>query len=441
MIDPIANDTPGGSAYREESLRLCPAGAAPPDCASTSVNVPQGSWVVDPSTGRVTFTPDPGFHGKVEVPYQVTTEDGTVVDAVITVWIVDPPKAADDASSGVVGKAQTLDPWANDAPDSAAPFDRSSLRLCGAGESVPDCTATTVTTPDGTYAIDPKTGTVIFTPAPGFTGEATPVQYQVSDAAGQVATAWLRPRVSGQGGGGGGGAQRGTLVVSKTVTAGNELRTGEVKLVTSCTNGVRTVRRTHLLPVGTARMAWRIAVPAGMQCTVTERAEGSPREIDVQPTRGGQRWGSGTIGQLAPGSSMRVGTAVPIERLELSAKGGCSLQASVVRATTAGTCVITWRVPDAVVSTTTKWAYATPVTGTRTAKGTVTRAVPITAGQVTRISFINTYTATAKVVTRTIAITPTCPVTKTRPAQGGDPGNCAPATKTGLYWSRIIRMP
>ena len=50
---------------------------------------------------------------------------------------------------------------------------------------------------------------------------------------------------------------------------------------------------------------------------------------------------------------------------------------------------------------------------------------------VARITFINTYTATAKVVTRTIAITPTCPVTKTRPAQGGDPGSC-PAPKAGV---------
>ena len=413
VVDPIANDVPGGGSFDRTSVRLCPAGTAPPECKATQMTVPEGMWEVDPATGQVTFTADPSFHGKVEVPYQVTTADGTVVDAVITIWIVDPPQAADDASSGRVDQAQTLDPWVNDAPDSAAPWDRSSLRLCGAGQTVPGCTATRVETPDGVYAIDPATGTVIFTPAPGFTGTATPVAYQVTDAAGQVATAWLRPRVAGQGGG---GSPRGTLVVTKTITDGAELRTGEVKLVTTCTNGTRTLRTTHLLPVGTAKMTWRIPVPAGMECTITERAHGAPDELDVQPMRDGQRWGSRTIGRMTPGGTTRIGTAVPIDRLVLSAKGGCVLQASLLKATTAGTCVITWRVPDAVVSTTTKWAYSTPVTGTRTAKGTTTRAVPITAGQVTRITFVNTYTATSKVVTRTIAVSPTCPVTKAKPA-------------------------
>ncbi|MGI9197835.1 MAG: Ig-like domain-containing protein [Candidatus Nanopelagicales bacterium] len=434
-LDPIGNDVPGqGQSFDGSSLRLCPNGSTPPDCAATQATTPQGTWTVDPRTGGVTFAPADGFKGKVEMPYQVETSDGQVVDAVITVWVTDPPKAADDVSSGRADTPQALDPWENDSPD-AAPWVTSSLRLCGAAQSPPQCDSTRVETPDGVYAIDPATGTVVFTPTPGFTGTATPLRYQVTDEAGQVADAWLRPSVRSSS-----GAGTGTLIVTKKVLTGDEWRTGNVKLVTTCTDGVRQLRRTHLMPVGTHKQSWRVAVPAGMTCSVAERHGGQPDPVSVQPTLEGQRWPSSTVARLATGETARLGTAVPIERLEVSAKGGCSITASRLRAATAGMCVLTWRVPDGVVSSTTRWAYSTPVTSTRSTVGTATAALAIAAGQATRVTFVNTYTAAAATVTRTVAVVPDCPVTKARPAEAGDPGSC-PATKASPLHGQAASAP
>jgi len=288
----------------------------------------------------------------VEVPYQVTTEDGTVVDAVIVVWVVDPPEAADDASEGVVDQPQVLDPFANDSPDSAAPWDRSSLRLCGPGQVVPGCDETEVVTPEGTYAIDPVTGMVVFTPAAGFTGTPTPVAYQVADAAGQVKGAWLRPVVRGSGGGGG---LQGTVRLVKQVTGDGHARQA-VRLEATCTGGGRGVRAaSRVLPVGQVLGSWDVRVGAGMVCSVSETDPGLPAAGEVAPTGGGVSWPASRVPVLAPGQGMAVGTAVPVEELELSAEGGCRVAAGRLVGEVAGLCTVTWRVPDAVVGVATTW--------------------------------------------------------------------------------------
>jgi CshA-type fibril repeat protein len=59
-------------------------------------------------------------------------------------------------------------------------FTGASVRLCGSGELPPACTATTLTTVDGTYVVN-GSGTVTFTPATGFSGTATvPPTYQIT---------------------------------------------------------------------------------------------------------------------------------------------------------------------------------------------------------------------------------------------------------------------
>lgn len=403
-VDPIGNDSPGqGQQFDEGSLRLCPAGTLPPGCTGLVVETDQGTWVVDPFTGAVVFTPAPGFEGLVEVPYVVETEDGQVVDSVISIWITDPPAAEDDASSGQVDQPQTLDPWTNDEHD-AAPWDRGSLALCGAGQSPPGCDQSWVETPDGVYEIDPVTEKVVFTPAPGFTGEATPIQYQVSDVAGQVASAWLRPTV--RSGGGGGGDASGWLRVSKVVT-GNELRTGTVKIVTTCQGRDDEMRKVHRLPVTSARGDWRVQVPAGMRCTVQEAAHGAPKAKGVAPTWEDRRWAVDHAPTIRVGERVDVGTAVPIDRLILSVKGGCEIRAGVLQAMTAGACTITWRALDGKVTTSTRWTHVGP-RGTRVEAGTLTRAFPVRSGAETKVTFHNHYRAEDNVVTRTVYIAPAC---------------------------------
>lgn len=432
-VDPIGNDTPGqGQAFDESSLRLCPAGTTPPGCTGLVVQTDQGTWVVDPFTGAVTFTPVPGFEGLVEMPYVVKTEAGEVVGSVISIWITDPPAAADDASAGQVDRPQTLDPWTNDEHD-AAPWDRGSLALCGSGQTPPGCDQTRVQTPDGVYEIDPVTGKVIFTPAPGFTGQATPLQYQVSDVAGQVASAWLRPTVRG-----GQGERTGWLQVRKVVT-GNALRTGEVKLVTVCSGDDRQVHRVHRLPVGDQRGSWRVEVPAGMTCQVRERAHGAPQAPSLAPMWKDKRWPFTATPTLGVGQQATVGAVAEIDSLELSVDGGCTITAGTLTAVRAGTCTLTWRAPGAQVTTVTRWTHTTP-RATATQPGTLTRAITIAAGHTAQVTFHNRYAARDLVITRTLYVTDTCPVTKAPPTTGVDPGTC-PATKTSLHWSRTPRIP
>ena len=401
-VDPIGNDTPGqGQQFDEGSLRLCPAGTLPPGCTGLVVETDQGTWVVDPFTGAVVFTPVPGFEGLVEVPYVVETEDGDLVDSVISIWITDPPQASDDASSGQVDRPQTLDPWVNDAHD-AAPWDRGSLALCGSGQAPPACDQSRVETPDGVYEIDPVTGKVVFTPAPGFTGEATPLQYQVSDVAGQVASAWLRPTVrSGTGPG-----EAGWLRVRKVVT-GNELRTGTVKILTSCTGGDESMRKVHRLPVTSARGDWRVQVPAGMRCRVEETAHGAPKAQGVAPMWEDRRWAVDHAPTIAVGERVDVGTAAPIDRLILSTKGGCEIRAGVLQAMTFGACTITWRALDGKITTSTRWTHVGP-RGTRVEAGTLTRAFPVRSGTETQVTFHNRYRAEDNIITRTVYIAPAC---------------------------------
>jgi len=427
-IDPIGNDTPGqGQEFDEGSLRLCPVGSAPPDCTGLAVETPQGTWVVDPFTGAVVFTPEDGFVGKVEIPYVIDTDDGDQVDSVITIWITDPPDATDDASSGRVDTPQRLAPIDNDVHD-AAPWVASTLRLCGEGQAPDDCDATRVETSDGVYEVDPVTGQVVFTPAPGFTGAATPVRYQVADEAGQVADAWLRPTVRGSDGGG--EAQSGWLDVRKVITKGADLRTGAVKLVTTCTDrGGQTMKRTHVMDTGIDRKSWRVKVPAGMSCNVHERSIGAPQTPGIAPTWDERRWQVGHSPSIDVGEKVPVGTAVPIDELILSAKGGCQVIAGELVGVAVGTCTVSWRVPDGSVTTRTKWTHTT-ARATRTGEGTLTRAIPIAGGATTRVTFTNAYDARAHVVTRTVYITDPCaPIPKARPRYAGtdpvpNPGTC-----------------
>ena len=60
--------------------------------AVTSLVVPgEGTWNVDPVTGAITFTPEPGFQGDpTPVDYQVTNVLGVTVGATATITYLDP---------------------------------------------------------------------------------------------------------------------------------------------------------------------------------------------------------------------------------------------------------------------------------------------------------------------------------------------------------------
>ena len=71
-------------------------------------------------------------------------------------------------------KMQTLSPVGNDSPGAITyPLDATTVLLCGATETAPACTKTTVTVAgEGTYVVKAN-GTVQFTPETTYSGTAT----------------------------------------------------------------------------------------------------------------------------------------------------------------------------------------------------------------------------------------------------------------------------
>jgi CshA-type fibril repeat protein len=255
---PATNDNPGVAGISSVqnlqlnvvTIRLCdvaPNAQNPPNCTASTVTTADGTYVLDTTTGSVTFTGANGFVGPATTPvrYQISnsyTVNGTAgsatTSALLTPTLTDPaasptpptvvpmplpfpflpppessepanPPAAvatDDTVAGRPGETLTFRPSINDVANSSEDItiEPTSIGLCGEGMAPPDCTATALTTPDGRYSIDPTSGNVRFEPAPGFTGQARfPVRYQIWYQQGTgdsrrrlFAAAYLRPIIS-----------------------------------------------------------------------------------------------------------------------------------------------------------------------------------------------------------------------------------------------------
>ncbi|MBU3705016.1 MAG: hypothetical protein FGM42_11720, partial [Ilumatobacteraceae bacterium] len=182
------------------SIRLCGDNETVPKCTQTSLTTADGTYTVDVKTGKVSFVHVPGFVGRVQSPptYQISNDwkgaAGPKIASSVLIPTILPPVTADsspvalpDSSQGRKGKPQTLPVLGNDAAAATA-FDLASVRLCGAGETAPQCTATVLTVPgEGMYTVG-RDGAVVFDPEPQFVGTATPQRYVVADVAGKKTT-------------------------------------------------------------------------------------------------------------------------------------------------------------------------------------------------------------------------------------------------------------
>ncbi|MFW2587405.1 Ig-like domain-containing protein [Sagittula sp. SSi028] len=136
-------------------------------------SVTNGTATIDPVTNEVIFTPDAGFVGEGMIEYTVADGQGGTDTGTIMVTVSDPtdpntpPVAVDDAATTDIDTPVSIDAVGNDTDADGDPLTVSEI--------------TTVT--NGTAEVDPVTGNVVFTPTPGFTGEAT-IAYTVSDGQG-----------------------------------------------------------------------------------------------------------------------------------------------------------------------------------------------------------------------------------------------------------------
>jgi CshA-type fibril repeat protein len=153
----------------------------------TLVVTGQGTFVLDPATSAITFTPVLGFRGNPSpVEYQVTDAYGQVGQSTYSPSVV-PPSAPTPAALTSSAPAVTTQKVKVTAPASG-----TATLIGAAGTPV---SAVTIAG-EGTYTFDPQTGTITFLPVFGFAGVARPVSYRVTDAYGQKSEATYTPAVT-----------------------------------------------------------------------------------------------------------------------------------------------------------------------------------------------------------------------------------------------------
>ncbi|WP_257957529.1 Ig-like domain-containing protein, partial [Parapedobacter tibetensis] len=172
---PVATDdgamTPVNTPVTSPVLDNDEDGDAPLDSTPVTITTPptNGTVEVEPETGDITYTPDPGYTGPDTFEYTVDDENGVPSNpATVTVDVVEPepPVANDDGAMTPVNTPVTIPVLDNDEE----------------GDAPLDSTTVTITTPptNGTVEVDPVTGEVTYTPDDGFTGEDT-FEYMVDD--------------------------------------------------------------------------------------------------------------------------------------------------------------------------------------------------------------------------------------------------------------------
>ncbi|HWI07706.1 MAG TPA: Ig-like domain-containing protein [Solirubrobacteraceae bacterium] len=167
----------------EGSARLLGSGGA---TAVTVTVAGEGTYVLDPETGAVTFAPVLGFAGTTSIGYRVTDGYGqhTAGSYRPTVQPPAPAAAADYASIGIGTQPQH--------EILAIPAGATITLLDAHGRPV----GSVLVPGEGIYTLSAATGAVSFVPLLGFRGTATPVGYRITDAYGQQSHAIYRPTVT-----------------------------------------------------------------------------------------------------------------------------------------------------------------------------------------------------------------------------------------------------
>ena len=160
---------------------------------ASSVTTDEGTYEIDENTGKVNFTPAPGFIGTakpltVSANVALTGDDGqpVVVESSTTYTpTVYGVKPSNDETKGKQGQPQEsksgkdrfseLNTGTNTPDKTNVDWTTAKYSLEGANEE-----GKVVVEGEGTYAIDPATGVVTFTPEPTFKGKAQGVEVKVA---------------------------------------------------------------------------------------------------------------------------------------------------------------------------------------------------------------------------------------------------------------------
>ena len=187
-----------------------PATGQPTD--EKTVTVPgEGTYTIDPTTGAVTFTPEPQFTGTAKgIDVSLTApvgqdKNGQPVTATATAKYtptVTPvnPTATPATSTGVQGETQTGKPTFTEG-NTEVPIKEGSVKLLnpdGTEANGPVDALDPSGKKVGEYTVDPTTGVVTFTPTDkSYTGPVQPAKVQAEDKNGTKVSTTYTPNIVG----------------------------------------------------------------------------------------------------------------------------------------------------------------------------------------------------------------------------------------------------
>ena len=180
-----------------------PASTATPPACGTSVTTSDGTYTLVRTTGLVTYVNNgTAPQTAVSITYRVTSTGGLSATSTLTP-VITPPTAPTARPStltvaqNATGVFATITGSGGLTTRGTATITNSLTCLVDPASvnTPPDC-GTTVTSPDGTYTLNPTTGVVTYVnngtlPAAGFA-----ITYIITDAAGLTATSTLTPTVT-----------------------------------------------------------------------------------------------------------------------------------------------------------------------------------------------------------------------------------------------------
>jgi CshA-type fibril repeat protein len=179
-VDVIANDSDPDNDLDPKSVNII--GTAQP--GADLVVTGEGTWSVNPTTGAITFTPEPGFTGD-PTPIHYTVDDKTGLTSNQASVTLDYPQTAptaiNDSKTGNLGQAVVINVLNNDT-DPENDLEPGSVQIVGTanpGESLS-------VAGQGTWSVNQTTGAITFRPIFGFTGDPTPISYTVMDRTGLI---------------------------------------------------------------------------------------------------------------------------------------------------------------------------------------------------------------------------------------------------------------
>ena len=159
-----------------------------------------GKYVIDPTTGVVTFKPNKDFTGTPDpATVEVKDKNGTPATATYTPTVTPVvPTAEPKETSGKQGQPQTQDTESMfKQGDEVAPIDKTTVKLVDpSGNEVTTMPAMKDGKEVGTYTIDPATGVITFQPNKDFTGTPDAAKVTAKDTNGTKVETTYTPTVT-----------------------------------------------------------------------------------------------------------------------------------------------------------------------------------------------------------------------------------------------------